>query len=80
MIASDRRGKLPEQMLVQSNAGLETFEREIFVRRVGFAVGGGEAEEECVGPKEVAEFLHDGNATAFAHERGLLSEGLLECP
>ena len=44
MIASDRRGKLPEQMLVQSNAGLETFEREIFVRRVGFAVGGGEAE------------------------------------
>ena len=50
MIASDRRGKLPEQMLVQSNAGLETFERKIFIGSMGFAVGGGEAKEECVGP------------------------------
>jgi hypothetical protein len=78
MITSDRSGKLPEQMLVQSNAGLETFEREIFIGSMGFAVGRGEAEEEGIRPEEVAEFLHDGNAAAFTHKSGLLSEGLLE--
>ena len=80
MIASDRHGKFPEQMLVQSNAGLETFEWEIFIGRMGFAVGGGEAEEERIRPEEVAELLHDGNASALAHEGGRSTEGLLQGP
>ena len=80
MIASDRRGKLPEQMLVQSNAGLETFDRKIFIGSMSFAIGGGEAEEEGIRPEEITEFLHDRNAAALAHEGGLSTEGLLEGP
>ena len=44
-------------------------EREVFVRRVGAAVGQREAEEQRLDAEHLLEGVHDRDAAAFADER-----------
>ena len=63
---------------MEPDAGFEVFDRKVFVRRMRFAVRRGETEEQRVRPEKFAESLHDGNASAFAHQSRRTAEGLFK--
>src|SRR6185436_12672289 len=56
----------------------EILEWEILVRRMRPAIGQSEAKEKSLRAQDVAKLRHDRDASAFANERDLLAECVLQ--
>src|SRR6266849_75891 len=70
--------KFLHDCLIHSDAGIEILQRKILVRRMSAAAGQGESEQERLHAENIAKIGNDRDAAAFANERDLRVESLLQ--
>ena len=71
-------GQLPEEVLIEPDAGFVVFDGEILVRGMDLTIRQGQSEKQCFCAEDFLEILDDRNAAAFADEGGVPGKGCVQ--